>query len=284
MSGEALLLVLSASAIHAGWNLLAKRSGKRLIFLWLGLAAGLIIWSPVAFWIMLLDPPPWRGFLFILASGSVHFCYYQAVARMYAYDFSVTYPTARGISPVFTTILALALLREPLTFGGIVGIAVVVAGVGTLQLAGAKTCWRALIAEGAFRTAATTGALIAAYSVIDKVGVALVHPISYLWLSHLVALVLLAPVMWNHRQGILPEIRDAGIRLGVVGLGQNLAYILVLFAMRMVPVAYVVPTRELSTVFAVLLGSRILGESHIKQRLAGAFLIVAGIGLIAWQG
>jgi drug/metabolite transporter (DMT)-like permease len=60
-----------------------------------------------------------------------------------------------------------------------------------------------------------------------------------------------------------------------------LAYILVLIALSFTAVSAVAPAREVSVLFGVLLGRRLLGEGSLPRRLAAAAAIVAGIVAIA---
>jgi len=289
MSGRALLLVVAASSIHVAWNLSAKRSSNRLVFLWLGLGVGLLLYAPLALWLALRDPFPWRGLGFAAASGIIHSAYYYALSRMYAHDFSLTYPTARGVSPVLVTIASLALLHEPLRPGGVAGIACVVAGVGflrlrALSLPGARQAAVETIHHPAGRLALATGGIIAAYSLVDKLGVSMVDPVVYLWCSHFVAFLGYSATMVSNWTEVAAEAKRAGRSLLVVGIGQNLAYILVLNAMRLAPVAYVVPAREVSTLLGVLVGTLVLKEPAPLPKLAGAAMIVAGVALISLKG
>jgi uncharacterized membrane protein len=68
--------------------------------------------------------------------------------------------------------------------------------------------------------------------------------------------------------------------LGAAALAP-LAYILVLAALSFTAVSAIAPAREVSVLFGVLLGRRLLGESGLARRLAGAVAIVAGIIAIA---
>jgi uncharacterized membrane protein len=289
MSSAALLLVVIASSIHAGWNLLTKRAANRLVFLWLVLGAGLVIYLPVALYLAVTMPPPARGLLYILASGVVHSAYYFALSRMYEYEFSLTYPTARGSSPVLVALVSLLILREPLTAGGLAGVALVVSGIAALQLklsSSGKLTWpiKEVLRGPAGRIALTTGGIIACYSLIDKMGVSLVHPVLYIWSSHLVAFLGYAVHMRRDWQAVRAEARRAAWTPWAAGLGQNLAYILVLFAMRIAPVAYVVPAREMSTLIGTMLGVTLLREPFPVVKLGGASLIVAGVVMIALRG
>ncbi len=60
-----------------------------------------------------------------------------------------------------------------------------------------------------------------------------------------------------------------------------LAYILVLTALAFTPVVYVAPAREVSVLITVVLGSVLLREGALRQRMGWACLIVAGMVLLA---
>ena len=60
-----------------------------------------------------------------------------------------------------------------------------------------------------------------------------------------------------------------------------LGYVLVLYALQMAPLSHVAPAREVSMLFAALLGGRLLGETDRGLRLLGAACIVAGVLLLA---
>ena len=63
-----------------------------------------------------------------------------------------------------------------------------------------------------------------------------------------------------------------------------LSYILSLFAMRIAPVSYVAPARELSMLVGTYFGAKLLQEGHTRARLAGTALMVAGILGLAFAG
>ena len=52
---------------------------------------------------------------------------------------------------------------------------------------------------------------------------------------------------------------------------------LCLFAMRLAPVSYVAPARELSMLVGAYFGARLLQEGRTRQRLTGAALMIGGI-------
>jgi uncharacterized membrane protein len=62
-----------------------------------------------------------------------------------------------------------------------------------------------------------------------------------------------------------------------VGIVSPVSYVLVLYAMQVAPLSHVAPAREVSMLFAALLGGRLLGEGERGTRIAGAACIAAGV-------
>src|SRR3954454_10570632 len=97
MSAFALGLVVIAAAMHAGWNLLAKRSTDRLTFMWLFTVAALVLFSPVFVVEIVRHPTVRPGLFFVLGSTLAHVGYYSLLALAYERsDLSLAYPIARG--------------------------------------------------------------------------------------------------------------------------------------------------------------------------------------------
>jgi uncharacterized membrane protein len=59
------------------------------------------------------------------------------------------------------------------------------------------------------------------------------------------------------------------------------SYVLVLYAMQVAPLSHVAPSRELSMLFAALLGGELLGEGERLLRFIGAVCIAAGVIALA---
>ena len=68
-----------------------------------------------------------------------------------------------------------------------------------------------------------------------------------------------------------------------VGVFSPVSYVLVLYALQMAPLSHVAPAREISMLFAALLGGRLLGESHRGLRILGALSMVCGVMALAWS-
>jgi multidrug transporter EmrE-like cation transporter len=70
-----------------------------------------------------------------VATGILHTFYFFFVGSSYEQgDLSVVYPLARGFGPFWVPILAVVILGERLSLPGVIGIALVVAGIYAIHL------------------------------------------------------------------------------------------------------------------------------------------------------
>jgi uncharacterized membrane protein len=65
----------------------------------------------------------------------------------------------------------------------------------------------------------------------------------------------------------------------VVGTVSPVSYVMVLYALQIAPMSHVAPAREVSMLFAALLGGHLLREGDRVARLVGAGCI--GLGVVA---
>ncbi|HTI56478.1 MAG TPA: DMT family transporter [Verrucomicrobiae bacterium] len=281
MSPTALLLVLLAALCHSAWNLIVKTDARRLEIQSGALVVGTLLCAPV-----LLLHSPWSlpplAWAAVAVSALFESAYVLALTSAYAAgDMSLVYPVARGTGTVLVAPLAVLLLGERPSLQGALGIGLVVVGIFLSH--GALGGWAAARAHRrAVGWALLTGAMIAGYSLVNKVGVTLVPVPLYAFLVFLADAVLVRLVQ-RWRGGSVPALRrDAPwgriVAVGVLMMG---AYLAVLVAMSQAPVSYVVATREISVVVAALLGALVLHERHSAARVAGAVVIFGGLCAIA---
>jgi drug/metabolite transporter (DMT)-like permease len=285
MSPLALLLVLLAALCHSAWNLIVKTDARRLEIQSGALVVGTLMCAPVLFFYS-----PWtlslHAWVLIAVSALFESAYVLALTSAYgAGDMSLVYPVARGSGTVLVAPLAVLLLAERLSTQGVIGVGLVVVGIFLSHGLG-RGALRAWAVAGAHRRALgwalLTGALIAGYSLVNKVGVTLVPVPLYAFLVFLGDAVLLRLV--HRRWGATPPAlrREAPwgrmIAVGVLMMG---AYLAVLVAMSQAPVSYVVAAREVSVVVAALVGALVLHERHSIARVAGAVVIFGGLCAIA---
>lgn len=285
MTGAALALVIAAAAAHATWNYFLKRSHGGAGFMTLVALVAAVIWLPVAAgqWL-------YTGYAFeavhlvpILASAAIHTAYFLLLDRGYRFgDLSVVYPLARATGPILTVVVAVALLGERPGLVALAGAALVVLGAYLLTGNPLRLFSRARPRGTGF--ALLTGLTIALYTVVDKLAVShfLIPPIVFDWACLTARLAMLWPIAARGAPHALAEAWRVDRKwIVLVALLSPLAYILVLTAMVFTPVSYVAPAREVSILFAALLGAHFLREADAPRRIVAAGLIVVGIAGLA---
>ena len=207
MSGRALALVLCAAAIHATWNALAKRARHPLAFLWSAMAVATLALAPLGLRHLPEGGVPAGAMPFLAATILIHVVYFYALARGYASggDLSLVYPISRGLGVALVPVVGLAVLDErPSLLGGL-GVALVVIGIVAISLAG-KGLRGSLFGRGT-GWALLTGLTVAAYSLVDKVGVTRLHPVPYLVILGAGMSLLLGPAALRARGALAEEWR-----------------------------------------------------------------------------
>ena len=285
MTGAALALVIGAAVLHSAWNALAKRGRDPLAFLWCSVSLATVLILPFAQVELRAGGVPAAALPFILATVVLHALYFYALGSSYRTgEFSIVYPIARGLGVALVPVLALLFLDERLSPLGATGVSLVVLGIVCLQFS--PTAWRAAAArQGALgpgtRWALLTGLIIAAYSLVDKAGVARLHPVPYIFLLGLGSVLLLSPTVLARREALRLEWAENRWTILAASTMNLTAYLLVLFAFRLSKAGYVVAGRELSIVFSATIGSLWFREGRLAPRLAGAGIILAGVLCVA---
>ena len=281
----ALLLVLTAAFFHATWNLLAKRVGDGgAVFVWMFGAFSVLVYAPLAFFVILLQKPPLgpTALLFMFGSGVLHLGYFLLLQRGYAVgDLSVVYPLARGTGPLLATAAAIAVFGERPSAVAIAGIVLIAAGVFLLTREPGSR-WGAGLGRGAVY-GILTGGFIAAYTLWDKQAVSalLIPPLLQSWATTLSSTALLTPFAARRRKEVLTIWRNHKAEVLGVAILSPLSYILVLTALVFTPVSYVAPAREISILIGTAMGASLLSEGNARQRLLAAGAMVVGIVALA---
>jgi uncharacterized membrane protein len=137
---------------------------------------------------------------------------------------------------------------------------------------------------GASLWALCTGGTIAGYSLVDKIGVTLVHPPVYIYLMFVITLLLLSPYVFvKERLDLKKEWNINKIQILIVGFLDLFTYLMILFALQISKVSYVAAVREVSIVFSALIGIMLLQEKNASKKLFGAVLISMGVVLIGFS-
>jgi drug/metabolite transporter (DMT)-like permease len=299
MAPLALVLVLVAAVLHASWNVLLKTSGDTLRTALRLQFFGTLVLVPIAVVAWFANGSPAvapAGIAIAAVSGVIEAVYFIFLSAAYRRgDLSLVYPLARGSAPLLAVVVGITLLEERLGPLAAVGVALLLAGILLVSRP-----WRVLTAagkadRGAVGFALLTGASIAAYSAVDRVGVRLVEPWLYGAMLAVFAVTFLAvAVAVGRRLGLVvtpagsePSGGSSLARDAVAGVLSLTAYLLILIAYSIAPLAAVAPLRESAIVLAAAWGSIRLGEAAGRResgiRIGAAALVVVGAVFLALE-
>jgi drug/metabolite transporter (DMT)-like permease len=280
MPAAAVGLVAIAAVFHATWNLITKRTGGGIAFLWLfGVAGTVAMLPPAVIAVRLMDRSLNRDDLIaVLGTGFIHVFYFSLLQGGYrAGDLSVVYPVARGLGPFLTAIAGISFLGDrpgPLAIAG--GLALLAGVVAMSGLSRERLRLDLSVVFGLL-----TGVTIATYTLWDRRAVATLDlpPVFYFWGMTAAYTAFITPVVL--RAPILPWSRSFLRKMWkpalAVALLSAASYSLVLTAMTMAPLSYVATLREASILIATILGVRYLGEELTRRKAIAAVAIVAGV-------
>jgi len=272
------LAVLAAAALHAGWNAILKiRLDPFLAMVLINGAGG----AMGALVLLFTGWPNRESLIWLIASTILHLGYYLALTAAYRRaDMSQVYPIARGSAPLMTGLFSVALLGEPLSLMGGLGIAVLGFGIVVMAMKSAKDA--AHMDRKALLYAALTAISICGYTLTDGAGArASGDPVAYtgaLFVLDATGLGLFA-VVTRGVSGLKPL---TGFLLpGIAGGAMSgAAYGIAIWAMTVAPIPLVAAVRETSVLFGAVIAVVILKEPLRINRVIAAFLIVGGLILI----
>ncbi len=289
----ALFLVLVSAFLQAALNLLIKGSQRKVAFVAGASLVSVILYLPLFIWGRSLlgeqslthGAWAWVG---ILACGATGLVYYLFITKAYDRgDLSVVFPVTRSFGPVFILIFALILLKEKVTYLGLVGILVAVFGSYVIHLPSFRPSHLSLpfkaFKSKPFLLSVGAGACTAIYSLINKKNLEAVEPFTLYYLIIVcMTFYLVMSLLIKGRAGeIGEEFRDSLKGLLLMGFFGFVSAAMFLYALSMSKVSYLGAARNVSIVFGVILGSMFLQEGYGKIRFFASLLIFVGVVLLS---
>jgi drug/metabolite transporter (DMT)-like permease len=270
MSPLVIALVLGAAVLHATWNAILRSGEDRL---WSVVVMGTIC-ALVALPVALIAPhPAAASWPYLTASAILQIVYCLFLVRMYRHgQLAHVYPIARGAAPLLVTLGAAVFAGEQLAPLSLVGVLLVSAGIAAIAFG------RGRPDAGSSGYALITGAFIAAYMVVDGIGVRLSgHAVGYAAVQAVVQGAPMSLVYFALRRS-WPKVRldRSFVTIFLGGVISVTAYGVVIWAMSLSPMGQVSALRETSILFAALIGAVFLKERLTAQRLVGAAMIAGG--------
>ena len=278
MAETSIFIILLFSALcHAIWSALIKSSTNPLSLMGITSVLELIVFIPLTFYVPFPSLEIWY---LLFATIIVHVLYRLNV--IYSFKFghlSFVYPIARGGSSLLIAIISIMFLTTSINIYGFFGILIVCTGLFLISFS-AKIKFN----KTAFFLATTTAILITAYTLIDGIGVRKsANGFSYIfWLIALngVPILIISIISKNG----LRKRNTYSIKKGIAaGIFATLSYAIVVYGMQFIEIAYVSSIREISIIFATVIGMMFLLEKKASKRIMPSILIVIGIATVYFQ-
>ncbi|HAM91249.1 MAG TPA: hypothetical protein DCQ10_11365 [Rhodobacteraceae bacterium] len=222
--------------------------------------------------------PGWDAAPYIIASTLIHWGYYYFLNLAYRMgDLSLVYPITRGLAPVLVALGAQLWIGEALPALAWLGIFSVSAGVMILSQGIFKTG----LPKISVAAAVIVAAIVAAYSLVDGVGVRLsknvMGYIGWLFTAEACVALYIFTTRWARVRAMPIKTCTLGFIGGVLSAT---AYALVLYVKTEAPLGTVSALRETSVIFAALIGVIWFGEGPKIRRLVAAGIVATGTILI----
>jgi drug/metabolite transporter (DMT)-like permease len=236
---------------------------------------------PIALIAMVFVPLPHvESWPYIIAGIVLHMGYQLFLLQSYKIgDLTQVYPIARGSAPLLVTLFSVFVLGVALTSLQLT--AVLFIGLGIVSLGLVRR------ANGVQNTRATmlalgTGCFIAAYSVVDGLGARLAgNSLSYYSYLTIGNCNLMAVYLYATGPNTLRDIATKGRTAFFIGGSASfLAYALVTWAFTQAPIALVTALREVSIVFALLIGVLFLKERLNVIKVISTMFTLLGLALL----
>ena len=176
-------------------------------------------------------------------------------------------------------IISILFLQNSINFFGFLGVIIVCVGLFLISFSS-----KIKFNKPAFFLAISTAILITTYTLIDGIGVrSTENGFSYLfWLIALNGVPILFISIFS-KNGLRKK-ESYSIKAGIAaGIFATLSYALVVWSMQFIEIAYVSGIREVSIVFATIIGMLFLSEKYASKRIIPSILFALGIATVYFQ-
>jgi len=230
-----------------------------------------------------IGPHFWNAVLVSTVILTVAAVYY--VKAIEVSDLSLCVPML-AFTPLFLLATSPVLVGEFPAPAGLAGVLVIVVGSYMLNIQDRKKGWLQpfldLWINKGPRYMLIVAFLFSIGANMDKIGVVNSSPIVWIFTLNAAVTVTLTAVMLKRSKDILRQVRSQLPWLFLAGFYNGAAILFQMLAIEMTIVPYLIAVKRTSALMTALYGLVILKEKGFKERMAGAFLMVLGVYLIAF--
>ncbi len=277
MSLTVFIVVIFAAFLHATWNVMVKNEKDKYLAV-SGIVFGHVPASIIV--IFFIPFPSIESIPYIILSAILHNGYQWFLLSAYKFgDYTKVYPIARGSAPIFVSIVSLIFFAVVLSRFELLGIAVICLGILSLSFQDSTSVTN----RKAIIYALITGSFIMSYSITDGYGARISASIlSYMGWSFILNAFLFAILLNFMKQpGIITRVaKDGKFIFFVGGTISYLVYAIIVWGFTQAPIPVVTALREISIVFALLIGTFFLKEKFTYLKTTAVLTIFIGVILL----
>ncbi len=286
MKTEYFLFIIISAFFHASFNLLMKRSLGNRSFLFCAFFIATIISIMVTMIAGDYKNIPWQLIPYVFGASFFYILYQILVSKSYENgDISALYPLT-VLSPIFIPIWAYIFLSEKITLLAGLGILITVVGaiiikLNSFTLDEFKKIFTLNKEYLGARFALGASFMYSIGAIFDKSKIAFFPISTYLTIIlFFMSLNILIYLALYKRQQPFQYITQHWKSALFGGITLYLSFFFFRFALKEVLVSIIVPIRQTSIIFAILLGVLMLKEKFEISNLIGSMIIILGITLI----
>jgi uncharacterized membrane protein len=192
------------------------------------------------------------------------------------------------LNPVFTALIAAAFLGEKLTPTRTAGILLVTVGSYAI-LEERGTSWRkpfrSFVSSRAPKYAALSALIYSVAAVADRFATQQIQPEIYTFVIFFIITSSIATYILTSKRELIPEIKSQLLQNRAIylltGLGAAIASYLIFYAFSIAEASRVIPVLQIQVFISVIAGHVIFDEQHLREKIVGSAILVAGVILVA---
>ncbi len=283
---EYLLYIVLSAFLHSFYNFLMRKSNGSKVFLVSMFTVAGFTAVAIAFLTGNYRDIPWHNVPYIYGASFFYILYQIFVSKSYEHgDISTHYPLT-VLSPIFIPVWAYFLLAEKISFLTGAGIIITIIGAFMVKLNAftrveIKKMFRLSKDYRGARFALAASLMYSFGAIFDKSRIAAFNIETYIgFILLFMALNLIIYMVIFQKKPVISYIPKYRYFILLGGITVFLSFFTFRVALREVMVSVAVPVRQVSIVFAILLGIIMLRERPDINKLIGSLVIIGGIILV----
>ena len=196
---------------------------------------------------------------------------------------SLTVPLL-SLTPALLVPVGWLVLGEVVDLSGVMGIGLIILGGYFLHINTFRKGWlapfRAIFRETGSRLVIMVAVIFSLTSSLGKIAILHSSPLAFGAIYFLILTVLLSPIVFWTSRPSLPQLKTHLPICLAIGFFVGMEIVFHTLALSQAAVAYMIAVKRISGLFAISYGFLFFGETHLRQRLSAAVIMLCGVAIL----